>query len=298
MDPNGVSITVRAGNKSQRGTGERRGMLAEDLTEILRDLDGSITYLEELFRSQQGEHRDLRTQVDRCKGEERDLEGQLRNLGERLKQLHRQKLDLESQREECQSASQIDVTPLEQERDDREEAIRGMEAQCETIKTEIDGAKAALTVVTAEKSRVDTWKRDLSTQLKEMEERLQDTMGQRENARRNVDACLKAHQIKEKQVADVSRELETRICYQGEKVDFAKTQTRELLGERWDGEPYVLTEKETKERLRATIASKEKQLERGKLEAGLSGKTKESLHAKILASKRLYIEEKRKYDDI
>lgn len=269
--------------------------LAEDMGEVLREFDDRIAAMEmDIHRHQEIVQK---SQHDMQSGSQkiREIENSLRETTESLRVLHNKRRGLEEKREECLKEAQVDTLPLEEEREQRKEAIASMTQEYERLAKELEVLKVEVQEAGHQKSVIEKRKSQIKGQMDELERKISSTLGQQDAARKTVENYQRQFAKKEKALEEAKAGLAAKMKLREEKENHARTQTASLL-ENWNQEPLVVEENETKDHLRAVIVSKQKLLEEGKGKAGLQGQSKEELMKRILAATEAFKEEKSKFD--
>lgn len=263
--------------------------------EVLREFDERIAVAEKGLLLHQENLRSSQQKLDRGSNTVREIEANLRSITERLRMLHNKRRELEEKREECMKDAQVDTLPLEEEREQRKEAIATMTRECERLTKEIEDLKLEVQDASQRKGFVEKRKGEIKSQIDELERKISSTLGQQDAARKTVENQQKQLVKKEKVLEEAKAVLATKMSLREEKESIARNQTASLLAN-WNNEPLGVEEHETKERLRAVILSKQKQLEAGKAKAGLQGQSKDELMKKIISATDAFKEEKSKFD--
>jgi chromosome segregation ATPase len=272
--------------------------LAEDIGEVLNSFDMRISAAEGNVRNLQVQEQEMLGELKGFEQGVRECENRLRVVADRQKKLLATKRVLDERRDGCNSISQVDTSGLEREREDRLAVMVSLQQEIERLVVSINSANGELDVATEEKKAFDKKYAELKKKIDRLNDCARSAQGRVDEIKKKLEACRQRVLKKEKALDDAKADLERNVQSYEAKEAHARSESATRLGERWNGEAIPLADKETADKMKAVISSKKNLLQKGLVEAGLQGRTKEDFTAEIAVKDRDYQALYQKYSDL
>ena len=277
----GTTVMYRSGNRNTEmmWDNQYKRRLASDFSQFIEDLNSQIQ-TERMHESTIAEKLN-HVSMECRKGHEQNkqLENQIRKVQSEIGSLNRQKQELESQLTVIKEAEEADTTTHEAEEHELIEAIATVNCQEKEKKIVVEECKRTQSSYLQQKRNAEGRKETLKSQLREATAQMEKFLSQQQQQKReeeqltrqrsNIEAECKS---KESIITQMELDLEG-------TMQIAHQKCSELV-EDWSGEMPAQT-REDKPALERKLARLRSQLESQRVQAGLAGRTKETVTSEL-----------------
>lgn len=293
IDLNGTTLKIIGGvSNSEAMQMDFKSLLSQDHTVVLNELNTNIEEQTNQLRYYENEASVRGQDMKAKKGMIDNLQNRINSIVNDMRLFATDKRTYENQLMLIQEANQIDTTAYEEEirelQDNVEKCNDIINQSCNqisTLKSEMKLLNEGRLVVLEQKTAIEL-------EMVKAEDKLQDFIVLRQNLKKEVF-------IQEKKLEAIDQEIQTNNAFierkktvLEEKKQIAYEKSKEILfnhADLWDGEaPIQLSVKEkNKGYLESKISNYTTQLEEGKMNAGVQGRTKAMVEDKLIKAEQI-----------